>query len=480
MPDQNISRTLLWAKDLLNNVQEEHEFLVSQSIVHQDSKPPIANFNDLSKGKQKLIKGLWDNLVQGSSNIQITETETRTDPNTGTHTRNHAGFRNKALAQFARLLETSTGLEIINHLSKDTNGNKLITIKPTLSKATDGFSKSEPAASPEAMNGSDKLIEFDMKKMFKNQKNATKKREKYSRNFVSLNLKSMANVKERTAAIYNVRKEYSWAKGIKVGAKYYKFGSGTAVNITLTPDIPDSADHETSRFVDATKNEIPTPNYITLGHELGHAVHMQTGASLGENSTTMSLFDHVAPGLTGKQKGEWSDVEEYSNIHHVENSIRREYGMKNRYGHINQKSVQVELLDKIENKLYRIGTLFVNNNNIGTYRAQLGQLNRDSGAKNVSDFRTHAVALIDYLSQHLNTMFPNYTPLELRNIRAKLLLASNGTSSTKENEINTAEAELQLVYTQIQGANVRVAALPPPIAPQAPSITSKVLKWIGF
>ncbi len=485
MADQNVSESLLWGKELLNNVQEEHEHLISQSVVHNDTTPPIANFKSLPKQEQTLITSLWNKLVAGNGNIHITETESRTDSGTNTvHTRNHAGFKNKVLAQFARLLETSTGLEIVHHLSKDTQGNKVITIKPGLSKASGGFSASEPAAGPAVMTGADKLMEFNMNNMFKNQPNARRKREKYGReNFVTLNIRSMKSVQERTAAIYNARKHYPHAKGVKVGRKYYKFGAGTAVNVTLTPDVPDTADHATSRFVDANKNEIPTPNYITLGHELGHAVHMQTGANLGDDATTMSLFGHMAPHLSQKQKGEWSNVEEYANINHVENSIRHEYGMKARYGHINQKVVQTERLGKVEDVLYQIRNVLPNNR--GTFNAQLTQLNRDNGAKDVAAFRTHTVAIIAYVSQHLQTMFPHFTQQEIASIKAHLAKAENKTKSPKESDINEAVTALQAVHTEIQHASARVVAqqanAPQPnqqAAPQ-PSGLSRFVSWVG-
>ena len=478
MPDQNISETLLWAKEMLNDVQEEHEYLISQSIVANDPKPPIANFDNLPEQKQKVITELWDKLVQGTGNIQITEDEARTDQDKVVHTRTHVGFKNKVLAQFARLLETTTGLEIITQLSEDTKGKKQITIKPGLSTASDGFSVAEPAAGPAMMDGRDKLVEINLKDMYKNQRDARRKRERYSRNFVTLDFAAMKDVKERSAAIYNVRKNYKWAKGVKVGQKYYKFGSGTAVNVTLTPDVTDAVDHATSRFVDSNKNEIPTPNYITLGHELGHAVHMQTGTALGEDNTTMSLFDHVAPGLMGPQKAEWSDIEEYSNINHVENAIRSEYGMKSRHGHINQKWVQARRLDRVEGELYRIGTLLPNDRR-GTYNDQRAQLITDSGANNIGDYRTHAVALINYLSQQLDFIFPRFTPLEINSIRAILVKAEKGTASTKEDEMSRAVIELQAAYDAIDHANQRVAQLPPLIESQAPSVTSKVMGWVG-
>lgn len=480
MADQDVSTSLQWGKELLNNVQEEHEHLISQSVTHNDTTPPIANFKSLPKKEQTLITSLWNKLVAGSGNIQITETESRTDKTNNVHTRNHGGFKNKVLAQFARLLETSTGLEIVHHLSKDTQGNKVITIKPGLSEASNGFGISEAAASPAIMSGADKLTEFNMKDMFKNQENAKRKRVKYSRNFVKLDFGSMKNVQERTAAIYNVRKNYAWAKGVKVGNKYYRFGSGTAVNVTLTPDIPDTADHTSSRFVDGNKNEIPTPNYITLGHELGHAVHMQTGANLGDDTLTKNLFGHVAPELSQQQQKEWSNVEEYSNINHVENSIRREYGMKDRYGHINQKIVQTERLRKVENVLYEIKNVLPRNR--GTFNAQLKQLITDGGAKDVVAFRTHTVALIAYLSQHLQAIFPHFTEQEILSIKVHLAKAETKTNSPEESDINEAVTALQAVRTEIQNANARVVVAQQANAPQAEqqaSYFSRFTSWVG-
>lgn len=70
----------------------------------------------------------------------------------------------------------------------------------------------------------------------------------------------------------------------------------------MTFDIRDAEDHPTSRLVAENLNEIPAPNFIALGHELGRAAYMPGGVSLRGSKVSDHLYDQVG--------GEWPrDVE---------------------------------------------------------------------------------------------------------------------------------------------------------------------------
>ncbi|HLL30620.1 MAG TPA: DUF4157 domain-containing protein, partial [Allosphingosinicella sp.] len=123
-PDQNTSPAARWAKDLLNAVQDEHQGLVRLSIADQDALPPVANFAQLPRTEQDFVRRTWQELVQGTGNIRITETENYAVGGGGS--RQHQGFRIEVLAQFARLLGTATGRDIVAQVNADTGGAKLV------------------------------------------------------------------------------------------------------------------------------------------------------------------------------------------------------------------------------------------------------------------------------------------------------------------------------------------------------------------
>ena len=73
--------------------------------------------------------------------------------------------------------------------------------------------------------------------------------------------------------------------------------------------------------------QILMPDFITLGHELGHAQRILRGASLhGEDMADMGVDDEVDQIL-------WNNPEELVNIKGVENRLRSEHGLSQRNYH---------------------------------------------------------------------------------------------------------------------------------------------------
>jgi hypothetical protein len=473
VPDQNVNNAALWVKELMNEVQLEHQNLVKISIDSNNNLPPVANFNTLTAEEQKQVKTIWDQLVKGNGNVRITEDENYTNSDTGlANSRTHEGFRFEVLAQFARLLETKTGRSIVSQVNKDTKGNKLVTIKPGLAHAKDGAPATEFAAAPTIPDNREKLTELPVHpdKMFQNEKNATVKRKNFKNQFIELDLTSIADNKLKGTAIYNARKNNPKAKGLKMRGKYFLFGSGIGVNVTITRDIHDAEDHHTSRFVDKDRNEIPTPNFITLGHELGHAAHMLDGVSLGDSKVS----DHLLPqvGVNGPEQLNWSNMEEYANIHSVENSIRNEYGMKERFGHINQSSVQQELLNKIINAFYPLCDLQPVNDRepVDTFLAQAGNF---TGGMKIAEAREAIKSAATSFSDQMNTVFPQFLSSERNAVKTQLRDFEIHINSAHANILAKAETNIAQSILLINQENIRVQANQQPLPQQQGGFLSR-------
>jgi hypothetical protein len=465
-PDQNVHANALWAKDLLNAVQVEHQQLVRASIGANDANPPVANFAALAPDVQKFVRHTWQTLVAGTGNVRITEAENYTHSATSAPTtRQHAGFRIEVLAQFARLLNTTTGRDIVRQVNASTNGQRLVTIKPGFAVAQGGGPAAEFAAGPATNNGADKLTEIDIATKlapFKGTKNASKKRAAYLAKFVNLDLGAIHDPKAKAAAIYAARRANPGKIGIRMAGKYYLFGAGTAVDVTITRDIRDAEDHHTARFVDDQRNEIPTPNFITLGHELGHAAHMMGGVALGDDQVSSHLLGQV--GVTGPEEANWSNMEEYGNIHSVENALRGDYGLKPRYGHINQAFVQKKRLDPIIGKLYDLSDLQPANQR-GPSDQPLGRAVQALGALKINDVRREMAAAVTAFSNQMPLVFPQFTGGENAAIRQQLTPLNQRLRSAKADVLAAALQNATTAVTLVTNAKAAHVAPPPQARP---------------
>jgi hypothetical protein len=475
--DLHASREGRWLKSMLGAIQTEHERLIAKSLAKNGPDPPIANFHALSRSDQTYARNAWTRLTQGTGNIGITEDETTSGA--APKTRPHAGFRVSVLSQFARLLKTGTGRDIVRQVER---GGKALTIKPGLAANKDGFPSSEFAAAPTDMSGNDKLAEFDVKPelaKFKGTAFAARKRQAYLDKFVPLRLKDIADPKARAAAIYPARQDNPGKLGISMGGKYYKFGSGTAVDVTITTDVRDDADHQGARFVDDAREEIPVPNFITLGHELGHAAHMMQGTTLNEANLSDELLGKV--GVSGAEVLNWSNMEEYANINAVENRLRADYGLRARFGHINQPHVQSKRLDPVATALDNLRKLIPDARQ-DSVKDPLDDAFNALGALKIADVRANLIAAATAFNNDLATNFPGFTQDERNQIKRKVRRFMHLVRSADEAELKdaTAAADQTRVLTSAAKNRVAAAALrAAPIAP-APKKSSGFWSWFGY
>lgn len=81
--------------------------------------------------------------------------------------------------------------------------------------------------------------------------------------------------------------------------------------------------------------EIITPSFITLAHELGHAVNIRGGAVTRNHPELMvALCRTDDPSLTDQDiEDRWSNGEEYFTISNIENGMRKESGIPLRSAH---------------------------------------------------------------------------------------------------------------------------------------------------
>lgn len=124
-------------------------------------------------------------------------------------------------------------------------------------------------------------------------------------------------------------REAAWGglSGFTHGGKKYTFNQrGTGAFVTSIPGVSVQPGK-------GAGNEILSPGWVTLGHELGHAANMRAGSS---TMGMKSFFDHpLVTGLAGGvQAGKkWDNAEELLNIENVENALRQDSGLTEREGH---------------------------------------------------------------------------------------------------------------------------------------------------
>lgn len=470
--DLNENPAAVWMKQLMNEVQREHTAIVTASVNAGDANPPIANFSTLTPTQQQLARTLWTRIVNGTGNIQITETENYNDALNQPQQHVHAGFRFEALAQFARLLETETGREIVAKVDRNTGGAKPVTIQPGMAAATGGRPESEFAAAPVAQDNRDQMTKVpNIDAMFAGQQNAVALRKAYKKRFVPIRLRGLPG--ERAKLIYDARRSKPNSIGVVIAGQYYLYGAGTGANVTMTRDIPDSANHSSSRMVDAQGNELVFPNFITLGHELGHAGHMIDGTALADNQVTGDLHTRI----DANAGGDWTHTEELGTITGSENKLRAEYGMSARYGHINQPFFQRRLLNNIVNALFILVPRLPNAQQL-LINPPLNAANGNLALYQLPQARQGIAAVMLAVVNNLAAAFPNFTQPQRNAISTPLQQAGPRVANANVAGLRTAAQEVATADAAI----VTAQNAPPPV-PQ-PNFAVRGLRyarsWLPF
>jgi hypothetical protein len=140
----------------------------------------------------------------------------------------------------------------------------------------------------------------------------------------------------------------SWAYGIGQvhhNNTHHQNGTGTGSYVQVQHSTPQkTGDYET----DVKGKPLHSPKFITLGHELGHARHNLRGTA-GYLRDWNDLDPRNPLHGPGAQvaRAQWTGSEEFQNITHQENQIRREQGLPVRKFHAT-KNAQVAHKNRIE------------------------------------------------------------------------------------------------------------------------------------
>jgi hypothetical protein len=308
-PDMNELAGAQDVRRMMDTTKAERQRIVAQSIKAQDHAGdgaiPIAGMEKLLSLQQQEVRTLWRSLVEGSGAISIDEL--------GRHGQ-HEGFRLQVLTEFSRLLEGQFGREMVKDI--DTSGHKVV-IQPFHLMNDDGDTFKAVATE----QGAQKL-----------QRLAEQPPREQEQQYPEHILTDMDETGRRQ--LFNNLKPEPGQLGVKLSTAndsvYYRFGAGSGATIYMPSDLQDSSQHMAARLADDQGNELASPVFITLGHELGHVLHGQRGAQTGAGFQAPGFFQERT-----NDEAYHGDAEEYINIEENENALRTEHGLNQRKGHYN-------------------------------------------------------------------------------------------------------------------------------------------------
>ena len=320
-PDMNAVHGAAAVQHLMDTTKAERHRIVSHSINesrdHEGAGDiPIAGFDTLDHEKKAEVRGLWRGLIERTGRIKITNTNPDTQEV-------HAGFSMQVLVEFSRLLEGEFGSSMV----KDINASEHeIVIEPFTQGG--GEHKSFAAGPTAEEHGVDQLIKL-----------AEPPAELQLAHYPQTDITAMNEV-QRLQFFNQLKPTQIGQLGVKVvdghATTYYKFGGGSSVKVTMPSNLPDSSQYKESRLADPHGREIATPVFITLGHELGHGIHMQRGTLTRETDIPRFFGGDM------DQRAYLDNREEYVNIEGNENALRAEHGLGVRKGHYNIPYLQKE------------------------------------------------------------------------------------------------------------------------------------------
>jgi hypothetical protein len=112
------------------------------------------------------------------------------------------------------------------------------------------------------------------------------------------------------------------------GGERYRPGTGRA-GFAAVASRP-ALDAGRSPASDAAGNEVLTPSFITLLHELGHALKIATGTYMPASAFAPELTRQIIPNAADEDFWPASTLEEFVNVTGVENPVRAESGISAR------------------------------------------------------------------------------------------------------------------------------------------------------
>jgi hypothetical protein len=324
-PDLDENPEALRMKSLMNEVQKERIDLVERSINAKDAAPPVASLNEEN---QERVTGIWNRLL---ANKDIRIEETGDDPEVS---KPQKGFRTKVLADFSRLLETEAGRDLVGGIQTAGGG---LTIKPTT------MAKGKFAA---------RSLDPDSEGL----RTVPAPAEEHQQDFAPIDVNGMAK-QEKIGLFHNIKTLHPNKRGFALntdaGTQHFEFGPGSNSELKFPVEAKDAMPHPSSRGVDSQGNEILSPTFVNLGHELGHVLRARQGVITDEDAGR-ELFGRAFPGEEHEGR-----VEEFFNIPAAENPVREQSGISSRPGHgnlmLHQGLHHMQWLEKIQAQIARLG-----------------------------------------------------------------------------------------------------------------------------
>ncbi len=282
-----------YLKTVYAEAEQEHQDLIVQ--ISQTQHLPV-NTQGMQNSEVAKITQIWTDLLAGSGNLEIRETG--------------AGFRNRMLASFARLLEGQFGRDMLHDLNTDRGGGeqKLIIGDNFANEMGD---KEHPVSEAIPRSSIDPLRE---------------KAHRMTGSSVDDGRQDLPGY-DQVGNNFNPVDFHDFLIGhddsnlVKFGNEARKKGIGTGSFVRIAQDGG-------GYNIGENDSQIIMPEFVTLGHELGHAQRLLRGAPLhSEQMDDMGVTD------MGEQLL-WNNPEEYVNINAVENRIRDEHHLPERRYHV--------------------------------------------------------------------------------------------------------------------------------------------------
>ena len=276
---------------------------------------------------------LWDSIFFGQGRVLLEGT---------------SGYVKRSRGNLAKILNTPTGRKLLTYLdqpgtdqSDDITGRVVIGDELPAGLQTDGldvnqksYAKAFGAGGAAATDQAQRLRLRNPKQKFRNR----------YRDVAAPSFNAPGPTGLEQAIFAGDRK-------VKIDGKYYEFGQGatgafvhTIRATDLDQDIPNT-----------TGNVAYTPEFITLAHELGHAMHHLAGTT----TDAVPLANAYYPGGPAP----WTNPEELFTIMGIDNAIRNEAGLEQRASHATLPSARAALkIQRRDELLGRAQTLYTTAN----------------------------------------------------------------------------------------------------------------------
>ena len=304
--------------ELLDEVQLEHEKQIGELLAYKDELPVSAE--GLSDKDKKEVMKSWQSVVAGTGNLKIDEKE----KNKGTGLeRIHSGFRVKALASVARLLQGKEGRNLIAEANQG-GGDPAqhITIAPVSNKPYDVMAR---GLRGRYKKGTIPAGGWDAEPLDQSKDALKPATALQTGGFVDLD--SAADPLAAYEKAARKHKAQGHPIGVSVAGKNYAFNQGTGARISYIVEHKDSENRVMTK--EGAWREGLSPTSVALGHEIGHGIRNRLGASVSGESRFLNLT-----GVAPEKQGFWSNTdEELVNITQVENKLLAEQGLHPRIFH---------------------------------------------------------------------------------------------------------------------------------------------------